>query len=443
MTPLSLILVLTSVVENKTPAITSSLPQGVVASLPHRDGVRALVYSPQSDFLHTATSAHLSQWETKTWKHTRRLPIPKDILTSYASVPYFFFAPNAQGLQTNAFILNDSLHHHGDLKDLTPTIRSVDGKTLLRPAAWTAQLRINALVDYLSATHKPRELDLYRNKAITAISLADVCGMPTLSVNGRLIAWPGKDGTIYLKDNDSGRTQTIGSEVGPALLAFTPDNKYLVASYNSWSDDLSKAHSFLVWDSSNGVKVRLFEIPRSGHITSFAFAPNGKALALGIEKEHAVYLIEFFSGKCRCLLQGHKGTIRALAFAPDGATLTSGSDDKTCLVWDMDNPFGASQQRILSSLWLEELWVCLLSSDACFAFKGMVSLLHARSATVSFFRERIRPVRKVKQQQIIKLIERLNESQLEHREKTFRELEALHDLASKGTEASVGRTRIT
>ena len=45
--------------------------------------------------------------------------------------------------------------------------------------------------------------------------------------------------------------------------------------------------------------------------------------------DHVVKLWDTSSGKAKSSLRGHKGEIRAVAFAPDGDTLVSGSDDRT------------------------------------------------------------------------------------------------------------------
>jgi WD40 repeat protein len=45
-------------------------------------------------------------------------------------------------------------------------------------------------------------------------------------------------------------------------------------------------------------------------------------------------LWDVFTGQELARLEGHRGWVTYLAFAPDGKTLASGSADNTVLIWD-------------------------------------------------------------------------------------------------------------
>jgi WD40 repeat protein len=81
-----------------------------------------------------------------------------------------------------------------------------------------------------------------------------------------------------------------------------------------------------------------------------AFSPDGKMLAVGggyAEGEMIfgyVKLWEVVTWQLRGILGGHTHVVHALAFAPDGNTLATGSDDGTARIWD---PRGRRERAVL------------------------------------------------------------------------------------------------
>jgi WD40 repeat protein len=70
-----------------------------------------------------------------------------------------------------------------------------------------------------------------------------------------------------------------------------------------------------------------------GYVHAVAFAPDGKTLATG-SSDGVVKLWDVATGKERRTLRGHRGNICSVAFAPDGRTLATGSYDQTVRLWD-------------------------------------------------------------------------------------------------------------
>lgn len=71
----------------------------------------------------------------------------------------------------------------------------------------------------------------------------------------------------------------------------------------------------------------------AGSVMCVAFAPDGRTVASSSE-DGMVRLWYVTAGKLARTLAGHEGEVASVAFAPDGRTLATGCKDKTIRLWD-------------------------------------------------------------------------------------------------------------
>jgi WD40 repeat protein len=153
--------------------------------------------------------------------------------------------------------------------------------------------------------------------------------------DGKHLVTPSADGNPRLWDAATGKLvrRFEGKAEVVHFLGVSGDGKKLVT--------VGKA--IIVWNVETGKESRRLETqPRPG--SAAALSADGKVLALGevdwtrspVARDCKIYWLDLETGKeVAQSAAAHKGSVRAMAFAPSGKTMASGGVDNTLRVWEV------------------------------------------------------------------------------------------------------------
>jgi WD40 repeat protein len=145
---------------------------------------------------------------------------------------------------------------------------------------------------------------------------------------GKVLATSGVDRIVRLWDVTTG--EEVGVWAGHAnaviTLAFSPDGSTLAAGAFSGVVRL--------WDvAARMERATLAASPDQSSEVTLAFAPGGGTLAVAVGCD--VQLWDLATGHGVARLEGHTGSVRCLAYSPDGTRLASGGHDRTVRLWNV------------------------------------------------------------------------------------------------------------
>lgn len=160
-----------------------------------------------------------------------------------------------------------------------------------------------------------------------------------LSADGKQLASVGDDNAVQLWDPATGKQ--VKKLTGPTdwllAVAISPDGKLVAAGGHDGK--------LWIWESASGKKlfdvaVQLPGAPKDAPvviISSLAFSPDGKKVAVGGSDSR---IHEYEAGGAGKHLRGHQGhtsTVTGLAYHPGGNVLVSSSKDRTLRLWNLQS----------------------------------------------------------------------------------------------------------
>src|SRR5207245_6130712 len=153
--------------------------------------------------------------------------------------------------------------------------------------------------------------------------------------------------------------------------------------------------------------------------------PDGRLLAHAAPGK-AVRVWDVATGRELATFLGHQAQIDSVAFAPDGRTLASGSDDTTALIWDVRglSAKAGPAPRLLDAAAVKAHWADLAANDAVLAAEAANALVGSPRETLAFLKTQLQAAPVADGKRIAVLLEQLNSEQFKVRQKAQAELEA-------------------
>lgn len=145
------------------------------------------------------------------------------------------------------------------------------------------------------------------------------------SPDGKLLASASADTTVQVWDATTGKTILTyrGHGAGVMAVAWSPDGTLLASA--------SQDHTAQVWDATTGKTIVTYR-KHKREVTTVAWSPDGKFLASG-STDSTAQVWRADDGHPILTYTGHKAAVRSVDWHWTGQYLASASDDTTVQIW--------------------------------------------------------------------------------------------------------------
>lgn len=147
------------------------------------------------------------------------------------------------------------------------------------------------------------------------------------------------DGQRLVTGADDGKIKVWDTQSGFCVVTFTEHTSAVTAAEFAKRGNVlftaSLDGSIRAWDLVRYRNFRTFTAPERLQFTSLAVDPSGEVVCAGSMDSFDIHLWSVQTGQLLDTLAGHEGPVSSLAFTPDGATMASGSWDRTVRIWDI------------------------------------------------------------------------------------------------------------